>query len=116
MSSDKPIVFTCDICGEEDTREPELDCCGVKYCFPCANKTWGLCHVCKKDELNEPLQCDMCGCVENAFTIQMCAQINGTCDMYVCNDCNRDGIAEKPVFKYCSHKHFQEMLDDLWKQ
>ena len=114
------VTFSCDVCGEDQFVPPELECCGVKYCFPCNLRTMGECHVCKKDELNQPIQCDMCGRMGNAFTVQVCSKPTPpVCEMWVCDECNKagptlDGLP--PPFKYCSHKHFQAMLIDLWER
>ena len=103
----------CDICCEA-CEEFSLECCGLKYCFVCSHKTYSLCHVCEKDQINGQRQCDMCGNIGNGFTVQFCTK--ETCSMEVCDDCNKAGDTvdgkTKP-FKYCSYLHFQEMLDEL---
>ena len=118
-SEEEKQVITCDICGVtancSKDEELVLECCGVKYCFLCSSKTDGLCHVCKKDELNEPVQCDICGEVGNQFLVQMCDEVDGKCDMLVCGKCSFPHVGDHP-FKYCSHRHFQEMLDDVFRR
>ena len=117
MTNHMVTVFTCHVCGEAKFEQPERECCGVKYCFPCIHRTSFSCHVCMKDELNEPIQCDICGTYGNAFTVQRCGSVSAEgCQMWVCHACNKagptlDGTASP--FKYCSYKHFQEMLRDL---
>ena len=110
-------TFQCDICASVETNPPELVCCGAKYCLGCMVKTCGLCHVCKKDELNEAIQCDMCGEIGNSFTIQLCGEKDGNCDMFVCGECDKAGPTtdgSPGLLKYCSYKHFQEMLEDMF--
>ena len=114
MTNPMVTVFTCDVCGENQVDQPELECCGVKYCFICIVRTLGECHVCKKDELNEQIQCDVCGSLGNAFTVQLCG--SQVCEMWVCHDCDKAGptIDGTPgPFKYCSYKHFEEMLESV---
>ena len=107
--------FVCDICGEDNAGLPSSECCGLKYCVECEMRTEGRCYVCKKDELNVALQCDMCGTVGNGFTIQMCSKPDGNCDMFVCKSCNKAGDPED-TFRYCSFRHFQDMLEDLFTE
>lgn len=95
--------FTCNICAEERDYSPELICCGHKYCYQCMYKTGGLCFVCKKDELNSPVYCDMCGQEGNHITVQMCCYEH--CDMLACVECGPK-LEPPPPFKYCSYKHF----------
>ena len=76
--------------------------------------------MCDKDEINEPVLCDqwitltdMCGKVENLFTIQTCS--SRECDMFVCGACDKalPGNDGSKPFKYCSYRHFQDMLASL---
>jgi hypothetical protein len=107
-------TYECDICAGIESSSPKLVCCGQKYCLGCMLRTSGLCHVCKKDELNEPLQCDICGDVGNSFTVSVC----GECDMFVCGECDKaapttDG--SPGLLRYCSWRHFSEMMDKLFE-
>ena len=111
-------TYTCNICMEENTGEPEKVCCGIKYCFPCSHQTWGLCHVCDKDEiLANPMACDMCGAEGTPFNISTCcAPEECKCEMWVCRECNKAGTCldgSRPPFAYCSWLHFVMMLHDL---
>ena len=99
------MSFVCGICAESEVGTPPLSCCGIKYCQWCCIKTYERCHVCKKDELNQPICCDICGTVGNGFTIQMCGKPDGTCDMFVCAECTKSSWANDPI-RFCSVRHF----------
>ena len=104
-------AYKCDICFEEETGQPAKECCGLKVCILCDVRTMSLCSVCEKDELNEEIQCDVCGAVGNMFTVTMCAENGRSCDLWVCGQCDKS--PEDFVFKCCSVKHFHKYMRSM---
>ena len=106
--------FCCDICCLPEKTPPELDCCGIKYCFSCVVKTCGLCHVCKKDELNDPLQCEVCGDVKSGFITSKCG--GPECETLVCITCDKNDFLGDMPWRFCSenciHEFFAEDVSE----
>ena len=74
-------MATCDVCSSK--RKIYNSCCGVSVCFPCDFRHTGLCSVCDRDELDKPVDCDVCGTVGNQLAILYCP----TCEGFFCSAC-----------------------------
>ena len=112
----KPNI-TCDICLKENTPVWATCCEGMKWCFECDYTFFGLCPICKKDELNTPVICDICAGTGNLMSVRPCSSEDVTgCEMLVCKTCSKQGTADYvKTNHFCSEKHFAEFVNFLRK-
>lgn len=94
-------IIVCDICYNP-SAEKWNGCCGLKWCFNCDHKTFGLCYICKRDEINHIYKCGGCDNIITFLTSTDCRGCNG---LY-CIDCYKENdtycgnpICDKKIYK-----------------
>jgi len=87
MNEDKKLwkkIDLCDICSESNVDGFHTsNCCGLKWCCRCDVQFYGLCPICKREELNNPGCCYNCDKDITFMSSKMCRW----CQEIYCVEC-----------------------------